>query len=300
MKNKIFKKNVIQEDNLISFYVDDNVTKKVTDFYNEAPFPHYEKGDDKSSINLKGDKNLLARSFKNYIGLNKDVLEVGCGTGQLSMYFGIGTNNRVYALDPTIASINLGRNFAKINNINNIKFVNTDIFNDVFNDEVFDFIWTNGVLHHTKNPCLAFNIISKSLKKNGYILIGLYNKIGRFRTILRRYVYKLFGKKALNIIDPTLRNLKFDEDEKNAWIRDQYIHPIESLHSIDEVLRWFKKNNISFVSSIPSSDFDYDYKNIFERKSEGTFFSRIFNQILMIFNSFGSDGGLFVLLGKKE
>ena len=72
------------------------------------------------------------------------------------------------------------------------------------------------------------------------------------------------------------------------------------LYLEDIFLNYLKKNNIKFVSSIPSSDFDYDYKNIFEKKSQGTFFSRIFNQFMMIFNSFGSDGGLFVLLGKKE
>ena len=46
-----------------------------------------------------------------------------------------------------------------------MKFVNADIFDDVFNDQTFNFIWTNGVLHHTKNPSLAFDIISKYLKK---------------------------------------------------------------------------------------------------------------------------------------
>ena len=96
------------------------------------------------------------------------------------------------------------------------------------------------------------------------------------------------------------RNLKFDENEKNSWIRDQYIHPIESTHTIDEVLNWFDKNNITFISSIPSTDFDYDYNDIFKKKSPGTFFSRILNQISMIFNSLGSDGGLFVLIGKKH
>ena len=97
------------------------------------------------------------------------------------------------------------------------------------------------------------------------MLVGLYNKIGRLRTIFRKYLFKVFGEKVINYLDPTLRNLKLNEDEKKAWIRDQYIHPIESLHTIDEVLNWFNKNNIEFISSIPSSDFDYDYDDIFQK-----------------------------------
>ena len=294
------KKNLKYIEGILCNEIKDLETIKVTEFYKETPFPNYKEDDDKNSILKKGNKNFLASQFKQFIGHKKNILELGCGTGQLSIYFSIGTNNEIVGLDPTIDSLKLAKKFADKNKITNINFVNADVFDDVLQDNFFDFIWCNGVLHHTKDPYGAFKILVKSLKKNGYILIGLYNKIGRLRTIFRRYVYKLFGEKALNIIDPTLRNLKLDEDEKKAWIRDQYIHPIESLHSIDEVLNWFKKNNIEFVSSIPSSDFDYDYKNIFEKKSKGTFFSRIFNQFIMIFNSFGSDGGLFVLLGKKE
>ena len=37
--------------------------------------------------------------------------------------------------------------------------LNSDIFNDVLADDYFDFIWCNGVLHHTKNPYKAFEII---------------------------------------------------------------------------------------------------------------------------------------------
>lgn len=294
------KKKFENRNGIISFEIKDTETKKVTNFYQETPFPNYKDEDNKQTILEKGNKNFLAAQFKKFIGYKKSILEVGCGTGQLSIYFSIGTNNNVVALDPTIQSLNLAKKFADSNSISNIKFLNADIFDDVLTDQYFDFIWCNGVLHHTKDPYGAFKILIKSLKSKGYVLIGLYNKYGRLRTVIRRYLYKFFGKKFLEKIDPTLKNLKLDENEKNAWIRDQYIHPIESLHTIDEVLKWFDENNIDFVSSIPSSDFDFDYKNIFEKKSRGSLYSRIINQFTMIFNSLGSDGGLFVLIGKKH
>ena len=47
------------------------------------------------------------------MGYQKSVLEVGCGTGQLALYFAIGTNNNIIGLDPTIESLLLAQNFAK-------------------------------------------------------------------------------------------------------------------------------------------------------------------------------------------
>ena len=83
--NKVFKNNEIKiEDDIIKLKIKDITVEKVINFYNEAPFPNYEDNDDKSSINQKGNNNYLAKQFKNFIGFNKDILEVGCGTGQLS------------------------------------------------------------------------------------------------------------------------------------------------------------------------------------------------------------------------
>ena len=298
--SEVLKKEFEIEDEIYKFKITNITTKKITDFYKESPFPGYKENDNKFTIIEKGKKNILASEFKKFIGFKKKILEVGCGTGQLSNYFSIGTNNEIFGLDPTLESLKLAHNFSKNNQINNVKFINADIFDNVLNKDIFDFIWCNGVLHHTKDPYGAFRILINSLKKNGYVLIGLYNKYGRLRTLVRKYVYKVFGKKLLLLLDPTLRKLKLSEDEKNAWIRDQYNHPIESLHTIDEVLGWFKKNNIEFINSIPSSDFDYNYRNIFLKRNEGTYFSRILNQILMIFNNLGSDGGLFIIIGKKQ
>tara|TARA_B110000037_G_scaffold106047_1_gene123211 strand:- start:3672 stop:4571 length:900 start_codon:yes stop_codon:yes gene_type:complete len=294
------KKETNKENNIIRFDINDIETKKVTSFYKESPFPNYKLDDNKSTILEKGNKNYLTSKFKDFIGYKKDVLEVGCGTGQLAIYFALGTNNRVVGLDPTIESLELAADFSKKHNIDNIDFVNADIFDDVLTDRFFDFIWCNGVLHHTKDPYEAFRVLIKSLKNEGYVLIGLYNKIGRIRTVFRRYMFKIFGENFLDFFDPTLRNLKNNNEEKKAWIRDQYLHPIESLHTIDNVLEWFEKNNIEFINSIPSANFDENDDNLFIKKSKGNLYSRIINQLSMIFNNLGSDGGLFIVIGKKN
>ena len=161
---EFLKKRSTIKENIITFEIKDQVTKKVTNFYKDSPFPNYKDDDNKASILEKGNKNFLAAQFKKFIGYNKNILEVGCGTGQLSIYFSIGTNNNIVGLDPTIESLSLASNFTKKNNIDNVKFVNADIFDDVFKDNFFDYIWTNGVLHHTENPRLAFNITQKYLK----------------------------------------------------------------------------------------------------------------------------------------
>ena len=61
----------------------------------------------------KGDKNLISRNLK-FIGYNKIILEAGAGTSQLSNYLAIGSNNKVFALDPTTES-DTGANLQKIN-----------------------------------------------------------------------------------------------------------------------------------------------------------------------------------------
>ena len=300
--SEFIKKSFKKKDDIISFSINDNETKKVTEFYKATPFPNYKNDDNKQTILDKGNRNILAKNFKKFIGYQKNVLEVGCGTGQLSIYFSLGTNNKIVAFDPTIESLNLAKNFAKKNEITNIEFVNADIFDDVLVDNYFDFVWCNGVLHHTKDPYKAFQIVARSLKNEGYILVGLYNKFGRFRTILRKYLSKIFGLRFLEFFDPTLKNLKISDEERKSWIKDQYFHPIESLHTLDEVLEWFDNNDIEYINSIPSCDFEFsqDYADLFKKNSIGTFYSRMINQFSMIFNRLGSDGGLFVVIGKKN
>jgi len=302
MKNLFKIQKYSLSDEIFDFNIDHSVTKVIKKFYEDTPFPNYKDTDNKYSILEIGNKNFLMKNLKEFIGNNKKILEIGAGTCQLSNYLAIGSNNQIVSFDSSLESLKLGSNFAKKNDINNITFVRGDIFDEIFLDQVFDHVITNGVLHHTGDAKKAFNKVCLPLKKDGYIFLGLYNRYGRIRTIIRKYLYKIFGKKILFILDPVLRKTPKDSKGKiDAWIKDQYLHPVESLHTFDETLGWFKDNNIDFVSSIPRCNpYELVGDQPFSKQSQVNIFDRIFSQIIMIFNHFGSEGGLFIFTGKKN
>ncbi len=299
--------NYTVKDGIKVFNSLDQVTGTVISFYKDDPFPNYELSDNKFTILEKGDKNLFTFNLKKFIGYNKKILEVGSGTCQLSNYLSIGNNNQITAFDANFSSLKTGFDFAKKNGIKNVDFVCGDIFDEHFKENYFDVILCNGVLHHTKDTFDALKRISKALKKDGILLVGLYNKFGRVRTFFRKYIYKIFGKNYLMIFDPVLRKTDKNSTKKiNAWIKDQYTHPVERSHTFDEVIKSFKNNNINFFNSYPSCDFfsdtegSQDVSSLFKKGKEGTKIDRVLAQISMIFNRQGDEGGLYIFLGQKK
>jgi hypothetical protein len=106
----------------------------------------------------------------------------------------------------------------------------------------------------------------------------------------------------LRIFDPVLRKMDSSDEKKiNSWIRDQYIHPVESTHSFDEVLSWFKENNIDFINSYPSCEISAENNSDhFKKRSAGKAYERIIQQVSMIFSPLGGEGGLFIFVGRKK
>ena len=110
---KYLKKSLKEIDGIYQFELKDSIVKTVSKFYTSNPFPNYKKDDDKASINQRGESNILASQFKKFVGYNKRILEVGCGTGQLSVYFSNGNNNLIVAMDATLESLKVAKNFSK-------------------------------------------------------------------------------------------------------------------------------------------------------------------------------------------
>jgi 2-polyprenyl-3-methyl-5-hydroxy-6-metoxy-1,4-benzoquinol methylase len=295
-----FKKDLkLDKNGIYQNETESKVTKLIEKFYETKPFPNYKKNDNKSTILKAGDINFIAKRIKEKFRFNKNILEVGAGTCQLSNYLAIGTNNKIFALDATIDSLRLGKKFADENSIKNISFIKADLFEDLFVDNFFDLVWCSGVLHHTKDPYGGFKNIQKYIKKDGYIIIGLYNKIFRIKTVIRQFLYKFFGKKLVMKLDPHLRKVKNEDEKIDAWINDQYEHPVESMHTFDEVLKWFDLNDIEFINSVPSMG-SFNMHEIFKKSKRGDKFSRIITQFFSIFSPLANEGGLFIVIGKKK
>lgn len=282
-----------------------DTVKLVSSFYKVAPFPNYNGMETKADLVQTIMSNSFMLELKKQIGYNKKIIEVGSGTSQFSLALAIGTNNEVIALDPTIESLKLGHQFGKKMSIQNVRFLCADIFDDPIKKESFDLVWCSGVLHHTENPERGFDIIQNWAKPDGVIIVGLYNLYGRFWTILRQKIFKFLGAKnfaarVINLLDPYLRT-EISDEKRAAWIRDQYMHPVESLHTIDEVIGWFDKNDVQFIGSLPDANFDGDFLG-FENMTlnKGTRLRRLFAQISMLFSSFGREGGLFIVIGRKR
>lgn len=304
----------IKKINSIYSFVDDYnsdlVLTEVQKFYKNSPFPSYQENETLADILDKGDSNLIAKQIKSFLMSKKFiVLEAGSGTCQLSSYLAIGSNNIIIAYDGTLESLQEGEKFKLKFGLNNLEFFHGNILNEDFNEEVFDFIWCSGVLHHTHNAYLGFKNLVKILKRDSYIVLGLYNRYGRLRTLIRNLFSKIFIFKSLRIFflknfDPILRKLyknpDSNKDKINAWLRDQYFHPHETLYSFDEVIGWFKKNNIEYISSIPDANLgNNSLQNIFNKRKLPCLVQRLYMQFKMIFTNYGSEGGLFLIIGRK-
>jgi len=277
-----------------------DVTTDVKQFYEKMPFPDYDDIDSISSLVEKSEKGFYAKFLNEQIPFNAKVLEVGCGTGQLTNYLSLASRE-VVGTDMCLNSLRLAENFRKINNLNNAKIFQMNLFNPVFLEKSFDLVICQGVLHHTSDPYGGFKSIQNLVRPGGFIIIGLYNWYGRLITDFRRFIFNLTNDKY-KFLDPRLKNDDRGERKRNSWFNDQYKHPHESKHTISEVLKWFDNNNFNFVNAIPKvkpfTPITINEK-LFKKSSKGHILHHLLSQIGTIKSGY-NEGGLFLMIGKKN
>jgi SAM-dependent methyltransferase len=277
-----------------------DVTEIVKAFYEENPFPNYDDIDSEATLMEKATRGVFARLLGEQIPQGALVLEVGCGTGQLTNFLGMHYNRRVFGSDMCLHSLRLANGFRERCRIKNAGFTQMNLFRPAFKPGVFDLVISNGVLHHTADPRGAFESIARLVKPNGVIIIGLYNKIGRLTTDFKRFLFRVSADK-LSFLDAHMRNKNYNQDRKRAWFYDQYKHPHESKHTYSEVIEWFESNGFEYLFSIPKIEagaFSND-EQLFEKHDKGTRFTRFLTELEMLLQG-GVDGALYIMIGRKQ
>ena len=272
-----------------------SLTKIQSDFYNDVKFPNYDNVEDFGSLLDKSRRNIFVKKLDDEIPMRSNILEASCGTGQMSIVLSRYAR-QIYGIDLSKGSLIEAKQFINSNDIKSVHLFRMNIFKLFFEENTFDVIISNGVLHHTYNPKLAFSKLVRVLKPRGIIVIGLYHRYGRIIQKIRQSLIKNFGD-SFKFLDKRFRE-KISDKKKYAWFLDQYKNPSETTHTYLEVLNWFKVENIEFLSSIP---FDFNPENkLFKKREAKNRFEIFLNEISLAFNLRQiSEGGFFVMIGKK-
>jgi SAM-dependent methyltransferase len=196
-------------------------------------------------------------------------------------------------------SLKLAKNFRDRFAINNAYFVQANLFRPPFAPESFDVVISNGVLHHTSDCAGAFRSIARFVKPGGIIVVGLYNRLGRLPTLWLRALIER-GSRTAMLFDHRLRGVDGGA-QREPWFMDQYRHPHETRHSMEETLGWFEAEGFDFTASIPTvGDVEFsDRMPLFDVQSPGNRLDRLSSELELMLTG-GKDGGLHIMIGRRR
>jgi ubiquinone/menaquinone biosynthesis C-methylase UbiE len=275
----------------------DSRTETVRTFYDAAPFPGYPARDNLSTFHQRAERSRFVQLLDRAIPGDARIAEVGCGTGQMSLYLA-RADRIVIAADLSRSSLLLGIGAARRFGIGHVHFVETDLHQSALKSEAFDVVYSSGVLHHTPNPRTAFAEVVRLARRGGIVIVGVYNAVARFPLRVRRTVARATQFRVVPF-DPVLRERRHEPARRTAWLRDQYQHPEEHSHTVGEIKRWFFENEVEYLRSFPSTVLGDESRDLFACAVDDWKIERWIAQLGWMWTLSG-EGGLFVAIGRRR
>jgi SAM-dependent methyltransferase len=266
-------------------------------FYDESPFPGYPPRDNLATLWARAGRSGFARLLDRAIPADARIVEIGCGTGQMSLYLA-RAHRAIVAADISHGALTIAHAAAGRFGIRSVKFVETDLHCAGLKPESFDVVYAAGVLHHTPRPAEAFRRVTQLARPGGIVIVGVYNAVARIPLRLRRAVARLTGFNFVPF-DPILRERDAEPERRRAWLRDQYQHPEEHRHTLGEVKRWFADNDVEYLRSFPSTVFGDDVEELFTPAVDDWTFECWIAQAEWMW-TLGREGGLFFTIGRRQ
>jgi SAM-dependent methyltransferase len=272
-------------------------TETVRRFYQRTPFPGYPVRDSLLALRARAERSVFAQLLDQAIPGDARIADVGCGTGQMSLYLA-RADRVVVGADLTRASLLLGAAAARRFGLDRVLFVETDLLRPGLRAGAFDVVYSSGVLHHTPNPRESFASLSGLARPGGTIVLGVYNAFARIPQRLRRVMARLSGCRMIPF-DPVLRERGHDPARREAWLRDQYQHPEEHRHTLGEVQAWFEENDVEYLRAYPSAVLGGQPGNVFASTADNWRVEGWLAQLGWM-RTVGREGGLFFTIGRRR
>jgi SAM-dependent methyltransferase len=271
-------------------------TEVVRRFYENAPFPDYPPRASLSWLRARAERSEFARLIDRAIPADARIVEMGCGTGQMSLYLA-RAQRVIIGADLTRASLRLAVEAARHFELDQVQFIETDLHYPGIRAGVFDVVYSSGVLHHTPDPSAAFARIVRLARPGGMIVLGVYNAFARIPLRARRFVARLSGYRFIPC-DPVLRDRESEPARRQAWLQDQYQHPEEHRHTLAEVQSWFTENDVEYLRAYPSAILCQEPQELFTSAPDNWRVEGWLAQIGWM-GTLGKEGGLFVTIGRR-
>lgn len=275
----------------------DPTTETVRRFYEQAPFPGYRPRESLTGLRARAGQSVFAQLLDHAIAADARIVEVGCGTGQMCLFLS-RADRLIVGADLTRASLTLGAAAARRFGLERVRFVETDLLRPGLTARAFDVVYSSGVVHHTPDPQASFARLANLARPGGTIVVGVYNTVARLPTRLRRVVARL-TRFAVVPFDPVLRDRAAEPARRDAWLRDQYQHPVEHSYTIAEVQRWFSENHIEYLRTYPSAVLEDEPSSLFDAAVDDWWVERAIVQAAWM-RTLGREGGLFFVIGRQH
>ncbi|MHA1516914.1 MAG: class I SAM-dependent methyltransferase [Candidatus Heimdallarchaeaceae archaeon] len=162
---------------------------------------------DKNEKKWEETYNKALENSKRYLKNTDIVLDYGCGSGMLTIQLANHVKE-IYALDISSKNIEAAEQRTKGNNITNISYAATTIFDDSYKKESFDVVLAFNILHLLEDTPKALQRINELLKPGG-LFISETASLGETKSFFRFLMSFLSKIKILPYVDA----LKFSDLE---------------------------------------------------------------------------------------
>ncbi|MGQ9628971.1 MAG: methyltransferase domain-containing protein [bacterium] len=129
--------------------------------------------------------------LRRYISSRRMILDAGTGLGRVIKDFcELGAIDGGFEIFGVELSDCADEAYQNVGGFRNVHIIQGDITRLPFEKGSFDFILSDGVLHHTPDTRVSFLTLSRYLQKNGEIAIYVYRKKGPIREFCDDYIRK--------------------------------------------------------------------------------------------------------------